>query len=396
MMIQYTIRRFAAVLVIALTLNVAALCAEAPPKDGSIVVVLDNSKAASDVFRNMRLAVRTFIRSLDDEDEVALVTAGARPILVQDFTNEEKVVEKQLSNLETTDGALDLSQAITFASNHAVQNASNSSPAVIVFASGIEGERPVAPPRAAGTLGAKPIPVYVIASPKADWKAQQEFQQLASNSGGAAFFPSSNSEWRDVVRDTAVRVAGPPPDPKEEGRRPRGLLKSYDTVLVRNIPVIENERTTEVEGGENILLQEVLVARLRKAEVFWQVVDAKEMPPSSTNTAGAQSNGTAELLASILEYRRGNRTQRQMLGWKGGAKFKVRVILVDAATRQPILSFTEEGSHSSGLLGGSQEHVQARAMLDVANEIVKELKRAKFSKSDDDKREEENPVQASE
>jgi len=67
-----------------------------------------------------------------------------------------------------------------------------------------------------------------------------------------------------------------------------------------------------------------------------------------------------------------------------------------AATRQPILSFTEEGSHSSGLLGGSQEHVQARAMLDVANEIVKELKRAKFSKSKDDNHEEQNPVQASE
>jgi hypothetical protein len=120
------------------------------------------------------------------------------------------------------------------------------------------------------------------------------------------------------------------------------------------------------------------------------------MPPSSVNARGAQSNGTAELLASILEYRRGNRTQRQMLGWKGGAKFKVRVILVDAATRQPILSFVEEGSHSSGLLGGSQEHVQARAMLDVANEIVKELKHAKFSTSKDDKHEEQNPVQASE
>ena len=396
MMIPFPVRQVVALFVTTLILNGAAFCAEAPPKDGSIVIVLDNSKASREVFRNMRLAVRTFIRSLDEEDEVALVTAGGSPVLVQDFTSDEAALEKQLQKLKTTDGALDLSQAIAFASNHAVQNASNSSPAVIVFASGIEAERPVAPPRAAGTSVAKPVPVYVIASPKADWKAQQEFQQLASNSGGAAFFPSSNSEWRDVVRETAVRVAGPPPDPKEEGRRPRGLLKSYDTVLVRNIPVIENEKTTEVEGGENILLQEVLVSRLRKAEVFPQVVDAKEMPPSSTNTAGAQSNGTAELLASILEYRRGNRTQRQMLGWKGGAKFKVRVILVDATTRQPILSFTEEGSHSSGLLGGSQEHVQARAMLDVANEIVKELKRAKFSKSKDDNHEEQNPVQASE
>ena len=54
---------------------------------------------------------------------------------------------------------------------------------------------------------------------------------------------------------------------------------------------------------------------------------------------------------------------------------KLRVILVDAANNKPVLSFTKEGSYASGLWGGSQEAVQSRAILNVANAIVDELKK---------------------
>jgi hypothetical protein len=345
-------------------------------QDASVVVVLDNSKAGRKSFRDMRLAVNTFLRSMSEDDEVALVSASDRPVLVQDFTGDETLLQKKLPKLKA-EGELSLVDAVSFAAQKAAQDANNDNVAVVVFASGADQQlRDVRAVRKDKNSG-KPVPVYVIASPKSDWKAQQELQQLATLTGGAAFFPSSRSELREMTKDTAVRVAGPPPGKKKDERAgsTKGLLRNYSTVLVRDIPVIENDTTVEAEGGENILLQEVLVARLRKAELFQNVVDAKEMPASAT-AQSAQSNGTAELLASILEYRRGNRAQRQLLGWKGGAKFKVRVIMVDAATRQPILSFVEEGSNSSGLLGGTQEHVQAKAMLDVANEIVKQLKRA--------------------
>jgi hypothetical protein len=178
------------------------------------------------------------------------------------------------------------------------------------------------------------------------------------------------------VQATALRVAGPPEEQSQEARTDHeGLLRNYSTLLVRDIPFVKSDATTEAEGGENKLLQQLVMDRLRDARLFPNVVDATEMSESSLD--GTQPRGTVELLASILEYRRGNRAQRQLLGWKGGAKVKVRVIMVDAATRQPIFSFTEEGSHSSGLLGGTQEHVQSQAMLEVANGIVKELKRAK-------------------
>jgi hypothetical protein len=322
----------------------------------------------------MRAGVARFVRSLGEDDEVALVAAGGHPVLVQDFTEDQKLVEKKLPKLKA-EGDLSLVDAVGFAAQKAAQDANADSAAVVVFAAGEDkGSADPAAVRKASASG-KPVPVYVIASPRSDWKAQQELQQIATLTGGAAFFPSSRSELRDVITDTAERIAGPPPeeDDKKAGNK-EGVLRNYSSVLVRDIPVVEGNATREAEGGENLLLHDVLLARLEKAKLFDRVIDAKAMP------VGAETNqppGTAELLASILEYKRGNRAQRQLLGWRGGAKFRVRVIMVDAATRQPIMSFTDEGTHSSGLLGGTNEHVQAQAMLDVANEIVKELKRAK-------------------
>jgi hypothetical protein len=96
------------------------------------------------------------------------------------------------------------------------------------------------------------------------------------------------------------------------------------------------------------------------------------------SASSAPIGNALELRATVVEFRRGNKLERQfMAGMKGGAKMKIRVILVDASTNKPVLAFTKTGTNASGMWGGSPEHVQAQAMLNVANQIVDELKRAR-------------------
>jgi hypothetical protein len=162
--------------------------------------------------------------------------------------------------------------------------------------------------------------------------------------------------------------------------RYRGLLSSYEQITVLPIPVQAGEQTEEILGGEEVLLQRVLLSRLERANIFSRVEDGSGAQASVQQSGTAEPGKRLELMASIVQYRRGNRAQRQVLGGIGGrgaARMGVRVVLLDAATRRPVLAFTETASHASGLFGGSQEHVQSRAILEVAKEIVGQISAAR-------------------
>jgi hypothetical protein len=155
-------------------------------------------------------------------------------------------------------------------------------------------------------------------------------------------------------------------------------LAPYDQLTVRSIPLAGDDNTSESTGGENLLLQRVLVSRLQKAKIFPEVIDGTGTPmPSAPPITDAEPGKKLDLLATIIEYRRGNRLQRQLMGWRGGAKFKVQILLVDSATRNPVMTFTEEASSATGLFGGSQELVQTKAMLELVDRIVDDLRRAR-------------------
>ena len=311
-----------------------------------------------------------FINALGDERDVAVVAAGDKPTVVADFNTDPDKVSKQIKKIKPR-GAPALQSALALATQRAATE--SDSAAVVVFARNPEpGLVPANPAPAANS----PVPVYVIASPDSKWNVQAQMQQLAVKSGGTAFFPSNDRELRDVVKETATRVAG---HPDFDGRRDadKNLLRGYERLIVRDIPVEESPATSEAGGGENLLMQQVLVARIRKAKLFPVVVNGADQH-ALESASSAPIGNALELRATILEFRRGNKVQRQFLiGVKGGAKMKLRVILVDTSTNQAVLAFTKEATYASGLWGGSPEHVQAQAMLNVANEIVNELKRAR-------------------
>jgi hypothetical protein len=331
----------------------------------SVVVVIDSSEEHSGNFGEIRRAASQFVQAMGEDRAVAVVAASEKPALVADFGADSDEVAKKVAEIKPH-GTASMQQAVQFAARYASQETDH--PVVVAFVRNPDG-------KAAPTEAPAAATVYVIASPDSNWKVQSEMQQLAVKSGGTAFFPSNGRELGDVVKETAVRVTGEA-DLNRLSNSSRHALAGYERLVVKDIAMPKMEETSEAAGGEDFLMQRVLVARIQKAQLFPLVVDGTD-PRAVKYDSNAPAGKVLELRASILEFRRGSRVQRQTMGFRGGSKMKLRVILVDAANNKPVLSFTKEGSYASGLWGGSQEAVQSRAILNVANAIVDELKKVR-------------------
>jgi hypothetical protein len=332
----------------------------------------------------LKEGVATFLSSFGDDDEVCLYAAGGKPQLLEEFTADTSLLAGRLRDVKP-DGKLALSDAITAAQQYVREERAGDRAAVVVFVASPEAAASAQTAAAnAEVEETTAVPVHVITAPGSDWRAQESLQRLSTSSGGTAYFPASDEQFLEIAANAGRRLAGEntaappdrhsalPPDPKHP-------LASYESIIVRDVPVAETKETEEFPGGDNAMIQHLLLARLQKANIFPNVTDGSSLPAPTTAKAstGAPSSGRAEVLATLVKYRRGNRLQRQFIGWKGGALYRLQVVVVDAATRQPLMSFTKEASSAVGPFGGSQELVQSKAMVNVVNQIVKELRKAK-------------------
>ena len=329
----------------------------------TVVVVIDSSAEHSGNFGEIRKAASQFVQSVGDDRSVAVVSASDKPSVVADFGAESDEVLKKVADIKPH-GTPSIQQGVQFAARYASQETDH--PVVVAFVRNPDNTSANANAPAAAT-------VYVIASPEANWKLQSDMQQLAVKSGGTAFFPSNDRELGDVVKETAVRVMGEADFNRLETAN-KHPLGSYERLIVHEIALPSTNQTSEAGGGEDYLMQKVLVSRIQKAKLFPIVITSADAG-STQSASSAPAGKVLDLRASIIEFRRGNRLQRQMMGIRGGSKMKLRVILVDAGTNRPITSFIKEGSYKSGLWGGSQEAVQSQAILNVANDVVDELKK---------------------
>jgi hypothetical protein len=335
-----------------------------PVPGSSIVVVVDTSAQHASNFGEIRKAASQFVQSVGEDREIAVVAASEKPALVADFDSDSEQVMKRMADMKPH-GTPSMQQAVQFAVQHAAQQSEN--PVVVAFVRNPDNNN------AAGSTSPSTVPIYVIASPDSNWNVQSEMQQIAVKSGGTAFFPSNGRELGDVVKEIATRVTGEP-DFNHLANSTKRALTGYERLIVHDIPLANTKETSEAAGGEDLLMQQVLVSRIQKAHLFPIVVNGSDSR-SVQYASNAPVGKVLELRASILEFRRGNRLQRQTMGFRGGSKMKLRVILVDSASNKPLLSFTKEGSYASGLWGGTEEAVQSRAILNVANAIVDELKK---------------------
>lgn len=148
--------------------------------------------------------------------------------------------------------------------------------------------------------------------------------------------------------------------------------RAYDTVIVRDVVVASSRETQEFQEGDDELLQKLLLGDLMHQKVFTNVLDGRYNAPKIEAPSAGR---TLELLPAIVQYRRGNRMQRRLIGYLGGAKVAVTVVLRDAVTKRPLATFLKRGESSSGKFAGTNEEVQTKALKEVAENIVREIEK---------------------
>jgi VWFA-related protein len=71
----------------------------------SVALLIDNSLAATDDIRNIRDGVTAFVREMHKAHEIAIITIGDRPTIVQDYTRNEELLRQGIGRLFAVPGS---------------------------------------------------------------------------------------------------------------------------------------------------------------------------------------------------------------------------------------------------------------------------------------------------
>src|SRR4051812_31947157 len=110
------------------------------PADGktaSVVVVVDTSKSARNNLSTLRNGAEALSSQFSSNDEIALFFAGDQPVLVQDFTGDTSLINKNLKKVRTN-GKMALFETLAVALDHARSDAANEQRAVIAFVNDLD------------------------------------------------------------------------------------------------------------------------------------------------------------------------------------------------------------------------------------------------------------------
>lgn len=346
-------------------------------RSSSVAIIVDGSSAAKYKTERIKKAVAEFMQAFTSEDEACVYVANDNPVLLQDFTGDSALVVGALKGLRAK-GKLALYNTLAVALDHLRSDAMNEKAAIVVFTAGNNTSRENVA-AVMEKLKAEPrVELYAVAFPGSRVAWQSSLQEIATASGGRAFFPGNNGQVKEASQLAAQGAFGRTADQVALARASDTKpLATYKSIVVRSIPVIESKSTSAAQGGENILLHDVLVARLRKSKLFSEVLDTGNIDvPQSTGPTALQPGQKLELLATLVGVQRGSRFSWKFLA-SGGTQMKVQVVLRDAATQQPVLSLVQEGSAVSGLLSRGEEQVQSRAVLHAVNGIIAQIRKAK-------------------
>jgi hypothetical protein len=339
---------------------------------GSIAVVVDTSEMQKGQFARVSDAVDAFLAAFSGEnDELALFTAGAKPQMVENFTSDAAKLSARLDEVQP-EGAPSIYTAVQQAAERLREEGGGDRSSVVVFSS---SEDRNSAEELKKTLSSAGVQVDIVAAPGASWRNQQTLQEIASSTGGSAYFTSDDQQLREVASVLGRRLASGgtnvAPDAKLNAQKP---LAGYRRAIVSRI-VVGNEKNIDAPQGDEAMMQHVLISKLRSEKIFDEVIDATPQSGDLDEIKGDAD--TVVIMSRLLDYRRGSRMQRQFIGWKGEARYKVQLSVFDSESHQPLLAVAEKGSSSSGFLGGSQEVVHAKAVKRVVDRLVEDLKKAK-------------------
>jgi len=345
----------------------------------SIGLVVDNSREMARHAGAVREAMSDFINRLRDGDELFIVTAREKATVHHDFSSDREALNESVHRIRAGGDSM-LLQALQLGNQHLSRFAENDPRVLIVISATGDSAQALSAAALKEAAGQKAGPVYVIEVPGGNWRARAALQEFSQSTGGQMFVAAKGGEIAEMLDETATRLLGATSRPDEarggrNGNRPKALA-GYKVLIVRSIPVARTDHTTEYKGAANVLLERVLVSRLREEQIFDDVVDATDTKTAGDNLdfEGRPPGTYLELLGTVVEYRDVTRPKREILTWSGRrAGMKVQFLFRDAATGKTLLTAMTEGKTNVGLFRKSEEEVQTRSMIRVANQLIEQI-----------------------
>ncbi|HUA14204.1 MAG TPA: VWA domain-containing protein [Verrucomicrobiae bacterium] len=170
-----------------------------------IGIVVDNSGSMRDKRRKVDEAVLNLIRASNPQDESFVVNFGQTPYLDQDFTSNVQLLQTALHQV-SAEGSTALYDAVVASAVHLEDNSLIQKKVLLVVTDGQDNMSRETLADAMRRLQTKNGPVvYAIGLTDGEMNSsgREALQQLASSTGGAAYFPESLDDVDSITRAVA-------------------------------------------------------------------------------------------------------------------------------------------------------------------------------------------------
>lgn len=213
----------------------------------AIGIVIDNSGSMRDKREKVSQAVLNLIRASNPQDEVFVVNFGQQPYLDQDFTSDVNLLQAALHQTSTR-GSTALYDAVVASATHLRNNPHLDKKVLLVITDGEDNMSRDTLQEAMRQLQPSKGPtVYTIGLTDEGFtrNGRQALQDLATTTGGVAFFPSNLDDVNSITRAIAHDIRSQYTLAYKGGSKKSG----YQTIKVEAHAPGYGELTVRTRGG---------------------------------------------------------------------------------------------------------------------------------------------------
>jgi Ca-activated chloride channel homolog len=169
----------------------------------SLGLVIDNSRSIEPRKQRLDAGALAFVRKSNPDDETFVVHFDFDARLAQDFTGDEKVLERVLADVKPY-GQTALYDAIILAVNQ-MEKAAHQKRAVLVITDGLDNASKHTLNEALDRIKESRVAIYSVGllSAAEGVKAEKDLIRIAEVSGGKAYFPANVDEARMMMERIA-------------------------------------------------------------------------------------------------------------------------------------------------------------------------------------------------
>ena len=382
------------------TISRSSTSAAAQSRTSVSIGILVDSSVLGRRGSSVRQSLKRVASALSGNDEAFLIDFGNGNTFEQDLTGDPALLDQAFDSSAGT-GRVALYDAIVVATEHLARIARNKKKVLLVLADRNDSASQYSIFQAAGAVENVPnLSLYVIA--EGDRKLQQLMADFTRRVGGTAYNVDNANGVSDEVATLMPTISGPSasqtahaaPDDiaptahtaiSEGGgigvvrtsatsasaasstpaQPPYKPLSAYSTLVISGISVNGGQQTAALPGGEDILLEKLLVERLRRQTSFNSVVDENVLPKYPRPPI-AVSGRPILLSGEITQF-----VASPGKASNSPAKMHVRFVFRDATTGREIFTSEDDGE----VRGAASDLASAETetLLRVADSLVREI-----------------------